>query len=84
MPLSTQRSESPATMAAVLTAAGQPAGVRVEFAVGGTWPALAAAAGSPQAAPGATPRADARATRRRRRSLAPRCCSRWSAARSST
>jgi thiol:disulfide interchange protein/DsbC/DsbD-like thiol-disulfide interchange protein len=42
-PLSAQRSESPARMHAVLTAPGQPAGVRVGFAIAGAWPPLVAA-----------------------------------------
>lgn len=50
VPLSAQRSESPARMAAVLTMAGQPAGVRVEFAVAGAWPAPEAAAAAQEAA----------------------------------
>lgn len=46
VPLSAQRSESPARMAAVLVAAGVPAGVEVSFDVPGPWPdpSLAAAA----------------------------------------
>jgi len=47
-PLSAQRSESPAHMHAVLTASGQPAGIRVGFDVAGPWPALVAV---PMAAP---------------------------------
>lgn len=50
VPLSAQRSESPARMAAVLTMAGQPAGVRVEFAVAGAWPAPEAAAAAQESA----------------------------------
>lgn len=50
VPLSAQRSESPARMAAVLTTAGQPAGVRVEFAVAGAWPAPEAAAAAQESA----------------------------------
>jgi thiol:disulfide interchange protein/DsbC/DsbD-like thiol-disulfide interchange protein len=41
-PLSAQRSESPERMHAVLTAPGEAAGVRVGFAVSGTWPPLVA------------------------------------------
>lgn len=46
VPLSAQRSESPARMAAVLVGAGAPAGVELAFDVPGPWPdpALAAAA----------------------------------------
>jgi thiol:disulfide interchange protein DsbD len=62
VPLATQRSESPKSMAAVLTAAGQPAGVRLEFAVAGTWPAIETApAGAPEAA-ATTPAAPAAAS----------------------
>jgi DsbC/DsbD-like thiol-disulfide interchange protein/cytochrome c biogenesis protein CcdA len=42
-PLSTQRSESPARMHAVLTAPGEAAGIRVGFAIAGAWPPLVAA-----------------------------------------
>lgn len=38
VPLSAQRSESPSEMAAVLTTSGQPAGLRVAFAIAGAWP----------------------------------------------
>lgn len=41
VPLSAQRSESPARLAAVLVLPGPAAGTRVEFAVAGPWPALA-------------------------------------------
>lgn len=54
VPLSAQRSESPKQMAAVLTTAAQPTGVRVEFAVAGTWPAADAAA-APEPAAAAAP-----------------------------
>ena len=50
VPLSAQRSESPAQMAAVLTAPGQPNGVRVAFAVAGSWPAVAPDAAAAAAA----------------------------------
>jgi thiol:disulfide interchange protein DsbD len=46
LPLSAQRSESPASMHAVLIAPGQAAGQRIRFDVAGTWPPL----GSPAAA----------------------------------
>lgn len=61
VPLSSQRSESPAQMAAVLTTPAQPNGVRVAFAVAGTWPAVApdasvaAAAEAAPAAPAGAP-----------------------------
>jgi thiol:disulfide interchange protein DsbD len=42
VPLDPQRSASPALMPAVLVAAGQAAGVQVEVAVNGAWPAVAA------------------------------------------
>lgn len=51
VPLSAQRSESPAVMYAVLTAPGQPAGARVRLAIG-TW---ATAAGAPPSHPAPTP-----------------------------
>jgi thiol:disulfide interchange protein DsbD len=41
VPISPQRFESPARMHAVLTTPGQAAGLRVNFAVAGAWPALA-------------------------------------------
>ncbi len=41
VPLDPQRSASPATMPAVLVAPGQPAGLRVQVAVDGAWPASA-------------------------------------------
>lgn len=44
VPLSDQRSESPAQMAAVLSAPGQAAGVRLDFAIAGPWPTVAPAA----------------------------------------
>ncbi len=44
VPISPQRFESPQRMHAVLTAPGQVAGARVELAIGGAWPALAAPA----------------------------------------
>ncbi|HSB23640.1 MAG TPA: protein-disulfide reductase DsbD domain-containing protein [Burkholderiaceae bacterium] len=37
VPLSSQRSESPATMPAVLVSQGQPTGVRVNLAITGSW-----------------------------------------------
>ena len=43
VPLDPQRSASPAMMPVVLTAPGQPAGLLVQVAVNGTWPATAAA-----------------------------------------
>jgi thiol:disulfide interchange protein DsbD len=39
VPLSAQRSASPTQMQAVLTTPGQPVGVQVDFAIGGSWPA---------------------------------------------
>ncbi|MFZ2650475.1 MAG: hypothetical protein WA210_10265, partial [Burkholderiaceae bacterium] len=39
VPLSAQRSESPASMRAVLVARGEHAGVALDFAVQGGWPA---------------------------------------------
>jgi thiol:disulfide interchange protein/DsbC/DsbD-like thiol-disulfide interchange protein len=44
VPISPQRFESPQRMHAVLTTPGQAAGTRVEFAIAGAWPALAAPA----------------------------------------
>jgi len=46
VPISPQRFESPSQMHAVLATAGDPAGVRVSFAITGAWPALAPAAAS--------------------------------------
>ncbi len=43
VPVSSQRFESPAQMHAVLTAPGVTAGARVDLAIAGAWPALAAA-----------------------------------------
>ena len=43
VPLDPQRSASPAMLPVVLTAPGQPAGLLVQVAVNGTWPAAAAA-----------------------------------------
>lgn len=40
VPLSSQRSDSPARMAAVLTTPGEPTGVQVAFAIAGSWPAV--------------------------------------------
>jgi len=42
VPLDPQRSAAPAFMPAVLVAQGQPAGMQVQVAVNGTWPAMAA------------------------------------------
>ena len=42
VPLSPQRSESPAQLPAVLVAAGTPAGVQLSMAVSGAWPAAGA------------------------------------------
>jgi thiol:disulfide interchange protein DsbD len=58
IPLSSQRSASPAQMQAVLTTPSQPTGLQVAFAVSGAWPALGvSAAQAPAAAtmPAATP-----------------------------
>jgi thiol:disulfide interchange protein/DsbC/DsbD-like thiol-disulfide interchange protein len=54
-PLAAQRSESPAHMHAVLTTAGEAAGVRVGFAVAGPWPAPAAAPAAAAQAAAPTP-----------------------------
>lgn len=43
VPLSPQRTESPATLPAVLTTAGQPAGLSLALPVPGSWPATAQA-----------------------------------------
>lgn len=43
VPLDPQRSASPSTMPAVLTAPGQAAGLQVDFKVAGVWPAAAVA-----------------------------------------
>jgi thiol:disulfide interchange protein DsbD len=54
VPVSSQRFESPARMDAVLTSPGEPAGVRIGFAIAGTWPALtppSATTPTPAAAP---------------------------------
>ena len=61
VPLSPQRSESPAEMQAVLAAAGRPAGVELRFSVAGGWPAAnpAAAVVPPEAEAGATAAAGA-------------------------
>lgn len=61
VPLSAQRSESPARMAAVLAVPGQAAGVRVEFAIAGPWPALAPLPGEAGAPAAAAPPAPAAA-----------------------
>ena len=53
VPLDPQRSESPQTMPAVLTAPRQPAGVLVQIAVTTPWPAVAAAAPAALAVPAA-------------------------------
>lgn len=50
-PLSAQRSDSPASMDAVITAGHQAPGIRVAFAIAGPWPQPGAAA--PPAAPAA-------------------------------
>ena len=55
VPLDPQRSASPQTMPAVLAAPGEAAGVLVQVAVKGIWPAVAA----PGALPGLTPDAAA-------------------------
>ncbi len=51
VPISAQRFESPTQMHAVLTTAGQPAGVRVGFAIAGSWPALAVPGSAPEPTP---------------------------------
>jgi thiol:disulfide interchange protein DsbD len=51
VPLSPQRSESPAVMQAVLVAPGQPAGWTLSIPVEGPWPAIGAASPAPVAAP---------------------------------
>ena len=57
VPLSAQRSESPALMPAVLTREGEPAGVQLALQVSGAWPAIgsAAAVAPPQGVAGAQP-----------------------------
>lgn len=50
VPLSRERYESPTRLDAVLTTAGEAAGVRVSFDVKGTWPALSGAAAVAEAA----------------------------------
>ncbi len=55
VPLASQRSASPAKMAAVLTTPGQPTGVQVAFAVAGSWPALDATPGAGEGAKAAPP-----------------------------
>jgi thiol:disulfide interchange protein len=44
VPISSQRFESPQRMHAVLTAPGQAAGTRIDMAIAGAWPAIAAPA----------------------------------------
>lgn len=51
VPLDPQRSASPQTMPVVLAAPGEAAGVLVQVAVQGTWPALAAAGALPALTP---------------------------------
>ncbi|QBE67251.1 DUF255 domain-containing protein [Pseudoduganella lutea] len=51
VPLSPQRSESPAVLNAVLVAPGQPAGWTLSIPVEGAWPALGGASPAPAAAP---------------------------------
>jgi thiol:disulfide interchange protein DsbD len=55
VPVSPQRFESPSQMHAVLTAPGEPAGLRVGLAIAGTWPALAPAPATAGAEPAALP-----------------------------
>ena len=57
VPLSAQRSESPATMRAVLVAPGERAGIALGFAVNGAWPSIVQA--TPAPATTALPAADA-------------------------
>lgn len=64
VPLSAQRSESPAQMVAVLAAPGAGAGVQVRFAVEGAWPA-------PGSTPAAAPTGDTPAATAAPRSLPP-------------
>jgi len=47
VPISAQRFESPQRMHAVLTAPGQAAGTRIDMAIAGAWPALAAPTPAP-------------------------------------
>ncbi|MCC2973641.1 protein-disulfide reductase DsbD [Massilia sp. IC2-476] len=54
-PLSAQRSESPAAMDAVLTAAHGSPGIRIGFAIAGAWPQPGAAAPAAPAAAAAAP-----------------------------
>jgi thiol:disulfide interchange protein/DsbC/DsbD-like thiol-disulfide interchange protein len=56
VPLSPQRSESPARLQAVLAAPGDRAGVQIAFGLAGGWPAAAAGAAAPPGA-GADPSA---------------------------
>ncbi len=61
-PLSAQRSDSPASMDAVLTAGHQAPGIRIGFAIAGNWPqpgATAAPAPVPAAATAAAPASSA-------------------------
>ena len=51
VPVSPQRFESPAQMHAVLAAPGVPAGVRINLAIAGAWPAMAAPAPMPALQP---------------------------------
>jgi thiol:disulfide interchange protein len=53
VPLDPQRTDSPMAMPAVLTTAGQNAGLQIQVAVSGSWPALAPVAAEP--APGGAP-----------------------------
>jgi thiol:disulfide interchange protein len=53
VPLDPQRTDSPMAMPAVLTTAGQNAGLQIQVAVSGPWPALAPVAAEP--APGGAP-----------------------------
>ncbi len=57
VPLDPQRSASPATMPAVFTTPGEPAGVQLTLAVAGPWPAIGApvAAAVPGPLPAAAP-----------------------------
>ncbi|KFI08385.1 protein-disulfide reductase DsbD [Massilia sp. BSC265] len=56
-PLSSQRSDSPVSMDAVITAGHQAPGIRVGFAIAGPWPKPGATASTTAPAPGTAPAA---------------------------
>jgi thiol:disulfide interchange protein DsbD len=57
-PLSAQRSDSPAAMHAVITAAQRTPGIRIGFAIAGPWPQPGATAPASATAPSNAPEAD--------------------------